>query len=509
MLETIDLDRTLDREKYAEHYTKLSGELRTLQRRCYEKQIPVILLFEGWDVSGKGETINRVVKRLDPRGVQIHTTFEPTEPEKLFPFLHHFWLRLPKDGDIVIFDRSWYRRILSARAKKLVSERERFQTYDEIRQFERQLIDHGTVFIKFWLHLGKKEQARRLKKIAGDKYERWRVGRLQGSRKQQYKRYAAGFEEAFERTSTHYAPWNIVPATDKRYCVIEVLETICDNLAGSVRSSRGRKKAAAPRVEAAKRSRVLDEKPVVLKKIDMAREMSKEQYLLELKGQQLRIRENEFEIFRRRIPVVVAYEGWDASGKGGNIKRVTEPLDPRGYSVIPIAAPRGEEKNHHYLWRFWKEVPKAGHLAIFDRSWYGRVLVERVEGLTPARAWKRAYQEIKEFESQLANSGTVLIKFWIHITFEEQLARFKERKRNKYKRFKLTDDDWRNREKWPAYERAVSDMLLRTSTTYAPWTVIEGNCKYFARVKTLKTINEAIEDRLRRVGRKSRHRTRH
>ncbi len=504
MLETIDLDRTLDKEKYGEHYSKLSGELRTLQRRCHEKRVPVIILFEGWDMSGKGETINRLVKRLDPRGLRIHTTFEATEPERLFPFLHSFWLRLPEDGDIVIFDRSWYRRILSARAKKLVSKRERFQTYDAIRQFERQLIDHGSVFIKFWLHLGKKEQARRLKKVAGNKYERWRVGHFQGSRKQQYKRYAAGFEEVFERTSTHHAPWTVVPATDRRYCVIDVLETICDNLAGAVRSRRGRKKPAASQVEAAERPRLLDEKPVVLKKVDMAREISKDQYLLELKEQQLRIRENEFEIFRHRIPVVVAYEGWDAAGKGGNIKRATESLDPRGYSVIPIAAPRGEEKNHHYLWRFWRQVPKAGHLAIFDRSWYGRVLVERVEGLTPARTWTRAYQEIKEFESQLANSGTVLIKFWIHITLDEQLARFKERKRNKYKRFKLTDDDWRNREKWPAYERAVSDMLLKTSTTYAPWTVIEGNCKYFARVKALKTINEAIEQGIKKFRKKER-----
>ena len=317
MLETIDLDRVLDKGKYGEHYTKLSGELRTLQRRCHEKQLPVIILFEGWDMSGKGETINKVVKRLDPRGVRIHTTFEPTEPERLFPFLHSFWLRLPENGDVVFFDRSWYRRILSARAKKLVSKRERFQIYDEIRQFERQLIDHGTVFIKFWLHLGRNEQARRLKKVAGNKYERWRVGHLQGSRKQQYKRYAAGFEEVFERTSTPYAPWTVVPATDKRYCVIRVLETICDNLAGSVRSGRGRKKVGAPQVEATRRSRVLDEQPVVLKKVDMARELNKDQYLLELKEQQLRIRENEFEIFRRRIPVVVAYEGWDAAGKGG------------------------------------------------------------------------------------------------------------------------------------------------------------------------------------------------
>ncbi len=499
MLETIDSQRKLNKKEYSQRYAKLCGEFRTLQRRCYEKRIPVIILFEGWDASGKGETINRVVNRLDPRGVQIHTTFRPTDLEKMFPFLHGFWLRLPEDGDIVIFDRSWYRRVLSARARGIVSKGECFRTYKEITQFERQLVDHGTIIAKFWLHLSKKKQARRLGKIADDKYRRWRIGHVKGDRQQQYKGYAAGFEELFEQTNTHSAPWTIVPAANKRYCVIKVLETICNSLASLTSASTSRKPAE---MQPERSYGLSEERPVILKNVNPAREMSKGSYRLALKEQQLRIRENEFRIFRHRIPVVVVYEGWDAAGKGGNIKRVTEYLDPRGFSVIPIAAPRGEEKTRHYLWRFWRHFPKAGHLAIFDRSWYGRVLVERVESLTEVAAWSRAYREIKEFESQLANFGTVIVKFWMHISRQEQLARFEERMRNKYKRYKLTDEDWRNRKKWFDYERAVTDMLLKTSTTYAPWTIVAGDCKYFARIKALKTINQAIEERLGRVEKK-------
>jgi polyphosphate kinase 2 (PPK2 family) len=236
---------------------------------------------------------------------------------------------------------------------------------------------------------------------------------------------------------------------------------------------------------------------MILDKVDTTQAIKdKKEYRQRLYSLQVRMRELEFEIFKQRLPVIILYEGWDAGGKGGNIKRVVENLDPRGYSVIPIAAPQGEERTHHYLWRFWKHIPKAGHIAVFDRSWYGRVMVERVEGFCKPDEWKRAFQEINEFESQLVSFGTVLVKFWIHITKEEQLRRFEERGANPFKNYKLTDEDWRNREKWDQYLEAVEEMLLRTSTHYAPWTVIEGNDKYFARVKALETITAAIESGL-------------
>jgi polyphosphate kinase 2 (PPK2 family) len=198
----------------------------------------------------------------------------------------------------------------------------------------------------------------------------------------------------------------------------------------------------------------------------------------------------------KRIPVVIAYEGWDAAGKGGNIRRLTEHLDPRGYEVVPIAAPNDIELAHHYLWRFWREVPKAGHITIFDRTWYGRVLVERVEGFCTVTDWRRAYREINEMERHLTAFGTVLCKFWLQIDRKEQLRRFREREAIAYKKWKITDEDWRNRRKWKAYQAAVEEMLARTSTPHAPWTIVESNCKWYARIKVLDTVIDAIKKAL-------------
>jgi polyphosphate kinase 2 (PPK2 family) len=220
--------------------------------------------------------------------------------------------------------------------------------------------------------------------------------------------------------------------------------------------------------------------------------MPERRYAKELKRWQARLRELEFTCYERRRPVVVVYEGWDAAGKGGNIKRVIGALDPRGYSVIPIAAPRGDDATHHYLWRFWNRIPKAGHFAIFDRSWYGRVLVERVEGYCTEAEWRRAFHEINEFELALHHFGTVIVKLWLHISKAEQLRRFRERQRLDFKRFKITDEDWRNREKWDRYREAVADAIGRTSTSYAPWTIVEADDKPWSRIKAMRTIAEAI-----------------
>ena len=235
----------------------------------------------------------------------------------------------------------------------------------------------------------------------------------------------------------------------------------------------------------------------VLTGVDLSKKMEKEEYKKELARLQARLSELHNELYKYRIPVVLAFEGWDAGGKGGAIKRLTQALDPRGYQVNPVAAPNDAEKTHHYLWRFWKQFPKDGHVAIFDRSWYGRVMVERIEGFCQEEEWKRAYHEMNEMEEQLAHHGTIVLKFWMHIDKDEQERRFKERMENPAKQWKITDEDWRNREKWDAYEKAVDEMLIRTSTTYAPWILVEADCKYYARIKVLRTVVEAIEKRLK------------
>lgn len=228
----------------------------------------------------------------------------------------------------------------------------------------------------------------------------------------------------------------------------------------------------------------------MLETLDLSRKLGQDDYEVQLRRRQIQLRELGWQTYQKKRPVVIVFEGWDAAGKGGAIKRLTERIDPRGYAVFPISAPQGEDKTHHYLYRFWRRLPERGQIGIFDRSWYGRVLVERVEGFATEAEWKRSYREINSFERQICNFGGILIKYWIHISREEQLRRFEERQHTGYKAWKLTDEDWRNRDKWPQYEEAVEEMLLKTSTRTAPWTLIEGNDKNYARVKVL---NQAVE----------------
>ncbi len=234
----------------------------------------------------------------------------------------------------------------------------------------------------------------------------------------------------------------------------------------------------------------------MLETIDLSASLTKDEYIHELIPHQVAIHALGYQVYVQQRPVIMVFEGWDAGGKGGTIKRVTEKLDPRGYVVFPISAPKGEDKTHHYLYRFWRRLPEKGQIAIFDRSWYGRVMVERIEGFCSEEEWKRAYREINRFERQLVDFGTILFKFWIHISREEQLRRFEDRKDTPYKAWKLTDEDWRNREKWEMYEQAVNEMLRKTSTITAPWTIVEGNCKWYSRIKVLKTLVDGLSREL-------------
>ena len=248
----------------------------------------------------------------------------------------------------------------------------------------------------------------------------------------------------------------------------------------------------------------------MLETLDLTRKLDREAYVREVTARQIQLRELGYQVYLQQRPVVILFEGWDAAGKGGAIKRITEKLDPRGYVVYSIAAPQGEDKTRHYLYRFWRRLPERGQIAVFDRTWYGRVLVERVEGFAAEAEWKRAYKEINSFERQLKDFGIILAKFWIHISRDEQLRRFEERKAIGYKSWKLTDEDWRNRQKWGAYEEAVEEMLVKTSTRTAPWCLVEGNDKYWARTKVLAKLVEILSkeldyqptDPLKRAGRK-------
>ena len=491
MLEKINLSKKLSKLEYKPLMSELEIKLGELQRKAREQNVPIIILFEGWDAAGKGTLINRLILAMDPRGYNVHSTLPPTEEEKFRPFLWRFWIKIPERGRIAIFDRSWYGRVLHERVDQIVKKNIWFQAYNEINSFERQLADDGYIVLKFFLHITKKEQKKRFEKLIKNHSTSWRVTEEDRRHHKQYQQYFQAFEDMLAKTDTEFAPWTIIEAHDRRFATVKIFNSVVKKIENKIQNNKPKK---AQKHKAKPINIGMEElTSSILDKADLSLSLNRKEYEKELKKYQKRIREIEHKVYVRRIPIIIIYQGWDAAGKGGNIKRLVQGMDPRGYEVIPISAPNEIELNHHYLWRFWMKIPKAGHIAVFDRSWYGRVLVERIEGFCAEDEWKRAYREINEMEEQLVNFGTVIFKFWIHIDRQEQLSRFKARESNLYKNWKISDEDWRNRKKWNQYKIAIDEMLLRTSTGYAPWTIVEGNCKWHARIKVLKTVVDTVE----------------
>lgn len=487
MLDQIDLKAKASKSEFKNQMDRMEIRLASLQRKVRECGIPVAIMFEGWAAAGKGTVINDLILPLDPRGFTVHSIQPPTEEERLHPFLWRFWLKTPARGRLAVFDRSWYRPILNQSIDP--DSPVPVQTtpaLEDVAAFEKMLADDGTLVIKFFLHIDKKEQKKRFKKLKSSTDTAWRVTDDDEHRHAHYDELLASTESLIAQTDTEFAPWTVVPAHDRRFAVLTVFNTVIDRLERAVSEHENHPPPRPPQA-------CLTQIPSLLQSVDLNLELARNTYEKRLKKAQDRIRELEYIIYKKRIPVLILYEGWDAAGKGGNIRRLTRNLDPRGYEVVPVGAPDSTGKNHHYLWRFWRDIPKSGHMTIFDRTWYGRVLVERVEGLCREEEWRRAYHEINQMEHHLANFGAVIVKFWLQIDREEQLRRFEARQQTPEKQWKITDEDWRNREKWERYEQAVEEMLFRTSTPYAPWTIVESNCKYHARVKAIETVIHAVE----------------
>jgi len=491
MLELVDLGQRLDKETFEQVFGELEVRLGQCQRAARAAGVPVVIVFEGWEAAGKGTLINQLTQALDPRGFRVHPISAPTDNERLHPWMWRFWKAVPPAGSFAIFDRSWYGRVLTERFDGTLSKRQWREAYDEIEQFERQLADAGTVIVKFWLHISRKEQRKRFRRLQKTAATAWKIGKQEWAQSRHYARWVRAVEEMLERTSTAVAPWTVVEATQERFSRVKVFETVVETVEAELD-----RRAASPAVEPqpmAEPAPSPTAHKTILDRLDLTLSLSREEYDEQLPKLQKRLFQLEHELYVARVPAVIVYEGSDAGGKGGNIKRLTRGLDPRGYQVVPVGPPDATEKAHHYLWRFWRDVPKAGHITIFDRSWYGRVLVERVEGFCTEPEWRRAFREINEFERQLADFGAVLVKFWLHIDRQEQLRRFEARQSDPAKQWKIGQEDWRNREKWRQYDVCVVDMLEKTSTTYAPWTVLEANCKLYARIKALRTVADAIE----------------
>jgi polyphosphate:AMP phosphotransferase len=483
MFEAAEIGSVISKAEYKAQVPVLRTELLEVQRELTRRaRFPVIIVFAGVDGAGKSETVNLLNAWMDPRWIITRAFADPSEEERSHPEYWRYWLGLPPRGRVGLFLSSWYSRPILDRVHRRIKWAEFDERLARIQAFEKALADDGALILKFWMHLGRGGQKKRLKELERDPLTRWRVTKRQWKNWRLYDEFVAAGERAIQHTSTGDAPWTIVEGADDRFRSMTVGISIRDAIRRRLAERRPatRRKATAARAASPARATILDG-------LDMSLKMPRAAFVPALNKWQGRLNLLHRKAGDRGIAAILLFEGWDAAGKGGAIRRVTAALEAPFYRVIPVAAPTDEERAHHYLWRFWRQLPRNGRLAIFDRSWYGRVLVERVEALASSAEWLRAYSEINEFEEQLVDHGIVLVKFWLNITSDEQLRRFKERQRLAFKRWKLTAEDWRNRRKWNAYASAVNEMIERTSTRRAPWTIVEANDKFFARTKVLET----------------------
>lgn len=496
MLDKIEMKKTADMQTYDARMAHLEIRMGELQRECKRRNIPIMVLFEGFEASGKGTMINRMIRPLDPRGFRVYTMEKVSEEDRMHPFFWRYAVKTPAKGRMHIFDKSWYQGLITGEVSAA-----------EVRQFEKQFTDDGMIIVKFFLAITKKEQKRRLKDLESDKATRWRVTDDDWGKNHAYETYLERYDEMLIATDVAESPWTIVEAMDKKYAACKILTTLVNRMEQAVAENKKQEEQKALEKSRTEAAVDTDAKPEfeddsdlqngVLQRIDLSLALTPEEYRAKKKELQKKLAFLHNEMYRKRVPVILAFEGWDAGGKGGAIKRITQSIDPRGYEVVPVSAPNDLEKSHHYLWKFWEKFPKDGHMAIFDRTWYGRVLVERIEGFATEEEWQRAYSEINNMEAHLARSGAVILKFWMHIDKDEQERRFKERQETPEKQWKITDEDWRNRARWDDYEKAVDEMVLRTSTKNAPWHIIEANSKMYARIKVMEIVVDALEKALK------------
>lgn len=512
MFETVSAPQAIDQEKFSAAVDKRRIRLIGLQQRLRREPCPVLIQFAGIKGAGQLQVANTLTHWMDPRWIRVHAFGDATDEERERPPYWRYWRALAPAGSIGLYFHAWWDRILHNRVTGAFNDDQYLAALEHAERFERALAVDGALMFKVWFHLSKQTQEARLESIESEPLENWRVDARDWQKLEQYDDYVAAAEVGIRATSTEVAEWHLIEGSDPSHRTAAAIDLFADTLEAHLdaRKPPEIKKAKKPSKKGSKKSsKAVAAKPVmapppklptgavsVLSTLDMSHEVDKEMFAETLKVQEARLAPLQAQARDQGIPTVLVFEGWDAAGKGGTIRHLTHGLDLRDYQVIPIAAPTEEERAHHYLWRFWRNLGRAGTISVFDRSWYGRVLVEWIESLITEPALKRSYGEITDFETMLADHGAIVQKFWLHVTPEEQLKRFKKRAKVKYKQWKLTDEDWRNRDQWDLYEAAVHHMVERTSTAQAPWHLIPANSKRYARLRVVDLVIEALEERL-------------
>jgi len=489
MFEIAELEHSIKKSDYNTQVPDLRTQLLLAQEKVKTSGFSVIILISGVDGGGKGEVINLLNEWMDPRYMRTIAFNKPSDEEKERPKFWRYWRTFPARGSIGIYVGSWYSNPLSKRVYGEINNHQLHIDLQHINQLEQELIDDNTLVVKCWLHLKKSTQKKRINKLKDNPETRWQVTKRDKKHLKMYAAFVKVAENVLTETSTGDSPWLIVDGSDIRYSSLTIGKHILSRITHHVELYE---KSHRKQIKSTSDTTLLLQKNL-LDSLDLSLTIEKQQYNSLLLKYQGKLNKLARQAHEKKKSSILVFEGWDAGGKGGAIRRLTHAIDARNYQVIPIAAPTDEEKAHHYLWRFWRHIPRAGQVTIYDRSWYGRVLVERVEGFASQKEWNRAYSEIVNFEDALTDHGTLLLKFWLHIDKDEQLRRFKEREKISYKKHKITEEDYRNREKWDAYNVAVNEMVTRTSTQSSPWIMVEGNDKRYARIKVIKAYCKQLE----------------
>jgi AMP-polyphosphate phosphotransferase len=488
MFENAELGHKVDKATYEREAPLVREALLEAQRQLAASDLAVVVIVTGVGGAGKSEVVNLLLEWMDARGIRVHAMRAPTEDERRRPPLWRSWQELPPRGRMAIAFGAWYAGPLLDHVFGRISRPELDQALDRIVELEQMLRREGVLLVKLWLHLSKEGQKERIEQLEADPRQRWRVFKRDWKLFGRYDDYRSVGEHVLRRTDGGDVPWTVVEGTDRRYCHLSVARVLLDALRGL---ERARADPPAPSPEPL---HLVPPAVNVINSLDMGLALDPATYKEELLRAQGKLGRLTRRLRKRGRSLILVFEGPDAAGKGGAIRRLTAAMDARDYRVVSVAAPTDEERSHPYLWRFWRDLPPQGQVAIYDRSWYGRVLVERVEGFARPEQWGRAYGEINAFEEQLAEAGAILVKFWLAITPEEQLRRFEARQATPYKQYKLTPEDWRNRDRWASYEAAACEMIERTGSEAAPWVLVEADNKEWARVKVLKAVVRRVKD---------------
>lgn len=493
MLEVVEVGNKISKDEYNEIVPDLRLNLINAQYDLRQADFPVIIWIAGDDRIGANQMVNRINEWMDARYIDTHVFGAPTEEEELHPALWRLWQAMPPKGRTALM-AGGLMRMVTMRLDDEINDEQFDRWVRHIATMQNEWVADGAMVLKFFLHTPEKKQRKKLRRAAKDPQHGWWVDERDWKVLDLLGPAIPLVEHFVRETSAPGAPWTMVEATDARYRDVTVARTT----EAALRARLAHTVTPGPAVSESIFGEI-EGVATVLSGVDLSLKLDRDAYRRELDHYQGKLHRLAHEARQRGVGTVLAFEGADAGGKGGVIRRVTAALEAGNYRVIPVAAPTEEERRYQYLWRFWRYVPPAGRTVIFDRTWYGRVLVERVEGFADASEWQRAYDEINDFEEQLVERGDYVAKFWLHISPEEQLARFKAREDTPYKQHKITDEDWRNREKWDDYVRAVDQMVQRTTSDHAQWHVIPANDKYYARIAVLKAITKGLKEAIARA----------